>query len=268
MNNKTKKGVNINILDQFKLKGKTAIITGAARGLGKAMATGLAEAGANIVIPDLNYQGAQDAAEEIAEIGVKTMALEIDVTDEDSVFNMADRTIKKFGTIDILVNNAGIVVHESAEKMSKENWQDVINVNLTGVFLCSKAVANFMISNNGGSFINIASMSGYIVNYPQPQVSYNASKAGVIQMTKSLAAEWAKNNIRVNAIAPGYMETDMTKKYVEKNPEVKKHWIEPIPMKRMGKPEELKGTVIYLASTSSSYMTGHTLIIDGGYTIY
>ena len=211
----------MNTLNKFKLENKTAIVTGAARGLGKAMAAGLAEAGTNIVIPDINYKGAQEAAAEISELGVDTMPLETDVTDEHSVKKMAEKTLKKFDKIDILINNAGIVVHEPAEEMSKKDWEEVINVNLTGVFLCSQAAANNMKENDGGSIINIASMSGYIVNFPQPQISYNTSKAGVIQMTKSQAAEWAKYNIRVNAIAPGYMKTDMTKKYVDNNPEVK-----------------------------------------------
>ena len=258
----------MNILNKFKLENKTAIVTGAARGLGKAMAKGLAEAGANIVIPDINYKGAEETAAEIAELGIETLPLETDVTDEDAVAEMVKETQKRFDNIDILVNNAGIVVHEPAEEMSKKDWEEVIDVNLTGVFLCSKAAANNMKENDGGSIINIASMSGYIVNYPQPQISYNTSKAGVIQMTKSQAAEWAEYNIRANAIAPGYMKTDMTKEYVDNNPDVKEHWIDPIPMKRMGKPEELKGTVVYLASESSSYMTGHTLVIDGGYTVY
>ncbi|MDI3548796.1 MAG: hypothetical protein PWR10_2448 [Halanaerobiales bacterium] len=258
----------MSILSKFKLENKTAIVTGAARGLGMAMAIGLAEAGANIVIPDIDYEEARKTASEIAELGVETLALKTDVTDEEDVSRMVAETLERFGQIDILINNAGICKHIPAEEMSKKDWEEVINVNLTGVFLCAREVAKPMIKAKKGSIINIASMSGYIINYPQPQVSYNASKAGVIHLTKSLAAEWAKYNIRVNAIAPGYMKTKMTAQFLEKKPEMKEFWVAPTPMKRMGKPEELQGAAVYLASDASSFMTGNVLIIDGGYTVY
>lgn len=258
----------VSILSKFKLEGKTAIVTGAARGLGKAMAIGMAEVGANIVIPDIDLDTAETTAREISSIGVKSVALKMDVTKEKEITDMVDKVIKEFGRIDILVNNAGICIHSPAERMSKEDWENVININLTGVFLCSREVAKVMIEAKEGSIINIASMSAYIVNYPQPQVSYNASKAGIIQFTKSLAAEWAQYNIRVNAIAPGYMMTKMTADYLRKNPEMEKYFIGPTPMKRMGLPEELQGAVVYLASEASSFMTGNILIIDGGYTVY
>ena len=258
----------MNVLSSFNLENKIAIVTGAARGLGKAMATGLAEAGADIVIPDINYKEAKKAADEISELGVETLALKCDVTEKSDVQDMVQKVVGKFNQIDILINNAGICKNIAAEEMSLEDWQEVIDINLTGVFLCSQAVAKEMIDNNKGSIINISSMSAEIVNYPQPQCSYNASKAGVSQLTKSLAAEWAEHDIRVNAIAPGYMKTDLTKEIIEKNPERKEHWIEPTPMKRMGKPEELKGLVVYLASEASSFMTGNIMNIDGGYTLY
>ena len=258
----------MNVLSSFNLENKIAIVTGAARGLGKAMATGLAEAGANIVIPDINYKEAEKAADEISELGVETLALKCDVTEKSDVQDMVQKVVGKFNQIDILINNAGICKNIAAEEMSLEDWQEVIDINLTGVFLCSQAVAKEMIDNGGGSIINISSMSAEIVNYPQPQCSYNASKAGVSQLTKSLAAEWAKHDIRVNAIAPGYMKTELTAEILEKNPERKEHWIEPTPMKRMGKPEELKGVAVYLASEASSFMTGNIMNIDGGYTLY
>lgn len=258
----------MSILNKFKLDGKTAVVTGAARGLGKAMAAGLAEAGANIVIPDLNLEGAREAAAEIAEIGVKTLALETDVTDEKDVMEMVNKIEEEFERIDILINNAGICKHIPAEDMSLQEWQDVIDVNLNGVFLCAQKVGQHMIENGGGSIINISSMSAYIVNYPQCQSSYNASKAGVSHLTKSLAAEWSEHNIRVNAIAPGYMRTNMTQEVINETPELTEHWVDPAPMKRMGEPEELQGAAVYLASEASSFMTGNILIIDGGYTIY
>ncbi|MCF8001263.1 MAG: SDR family oxidoreductase [Halanaerobiales bacterium] len=258
----------MNVLSSFNLENKIAIVTGAARGLGEAMATGLAEAGADIVIPDINYKEAKKAADKISELGVDTLALKCDVTEKSDVQEMVKKVIDEFDRIDILINNAGICKNIAAEEMSLKDWQEVIDINLTGVFLCSQAVAKEMIDNNGGSIINISSMSAEIVNYPQPQCSYNASKAGVSQLTKSLAAEWAKYDIRVNAIAPGYMKTELTAEILEKNPERKEYWIEPTPMKRMGKPEELKGVAVYLASEASSFMTGNIMNIDGGYTLY
>ncbi len=260
----------MSILDKFKLDNKVAIVTGAAQGLGKSIAIGLAEAGADIVIVDINYQLAQKTAQEIGKIGGRTLAYQADVTNEDQLTDMLEDVLGQFDRIDILVNNAGICKHIAAEKMDVKDWQNVLDVNLTGVFLCSKVVALYMLENKQeGSIINMASMSGYIVNYPQAQSSYNASKAGVIQLTKSLAAEWAEAGIRVNAIAPGYMKTEMTKKVIQSKPETtQKYWVDPAPMKRMGRPEELQGAAIYLASEASSFMTGNTMIIDGGYTIY
>lgn len=260
----------MSVLDKFKLDNKVAIVTGAAQGLGKSIAIGLAEAGADIVIVDINYQLAQKTAQEIGKIGGRTLAYQADVTNEDQLTDVLEDVLGQFDRIDILVNNAGICKHIAAEKMDVKDWQNVLDVNLTGVFLCSKVVALYMLENKQkGSIINMASMSGYIVNYPQAQSSYNASKAGVIQLTKSLAAEWAEAGIRVNAIAPGYMKTEMTKKVIQSKPEItQKYWVDPAPMKRMGRPEELQGAAIYLASEASSFMTGNTMIIDGGYTIY
>lgn len=260
----------MSILEKFELQGKVAIVTGGARGLGKAMAQGLAEAGANVAIPDLQKKLASSTATELAEDKeVDTLALKTDVTDAKSVSRMVTKVLDKWGHIDILINNAGVCRNIPAEDMDEKEWDEVINVNLKGVFLCSREVGKNMIAEgSGGSIINISSMSGFIVNYPQPQISYNASKAGVTMITKSLASEWAQYNIRVNAIAPGYMSTEMTKKYKEANPKkVNEYWVKPTPMKRLGEPEELAGAAVYLSSEASSYMTGSTLNIDGGYTI-
>jgi NAD(P)-dependent dehydrogenase (short-subunit alcohol dehydrogenase family) len=258
------------ILSKFKLEGRTAVVTGGARGLGLSMASGLADAGANIVIPDIDYETAEKTSKDIAKKDVKTLALKVDVTDENDVLNMVSRTIDEFGQIDILVNNAGVGKQIPAEEMSKKDWEEVINVNLTGVFLCAREVGKKMIERRQGSIINIASMSGYIVNCPLPQTaqaSYNTSKAGVIHLTKSLAAEWARYNIRVNAIAPGYMKTRLNADYLKQHPASEEFWVRLTPMGRMGLPEELQGAVVFLASDASSFMTGDTLIIDGGYTI-
>lgn len=258
----------MSVMDLFRLTGRVAIVTGAAQGLGEAMAQALAEAGADIVIADINEDLARSTAERISNItGRKCIALRADVTKESDIDVMVKDTIDRFGKIDILVNNAGIVRHVPAEEMSRKDWDDVINLNLTAVFLCSQRVGRHMIKRNQGCIINIASMSGIIVNNPQPQVSYNASKAGVIMLTRSLAAEWAKYGIRVNAIAPGYMETAMTKELL-KTEMALKNWIGMTPMKRPGQPWELGGAVVYLASEASSFMTGQVLVIDGGYTLW
>ena len=175
--------------------------------------------------------------------------------------------VERFGKLDIFVNNAGICRNIKAEEMTLEEWQEVIDINLTGVFIGSQVAGKRMIEQGGGSIINIASMSGSIVNVPQPQCSYNASKAGVIHLTKSLASEWAKYNIRVNAISPGYMKTGMTEKTLETDM-AKDWWLRLTPMGRPGLPCELGGAVVYLASDASSFMTGADLIIDGGYTVW
>lgn len=258
----------MSVMDLFRLTGRVAIVTGAAQGLGEAMAQALAEAGADIVIADINEELARSTAERISNItGRQCIALRTDVTKESDIDVMVKDTIDRFGKIDILVNNAGIVRHVPAEEMSRKDWDDVINLNLTAVFLCSQRVGRHMIERNQGCIINIASMSGIIVNNPQPQVSYNVSKAGVIMLTRSLAAEWAKYGIRVNAIAPGYMETAMTKELL-KTEMALKNWIGMTPMKRPGQPWELGGAVVYLASEASSFMTGQVLVIDGGYTLW
>ena len=257
----------MNVLSQFKLNNKTAIVTGAARGLGESMAESLASVGVNVVIADINIEGATKVANRIQKSGVKTLATEVDITKKEQVKSMFKQVINNFNKIDILINNAGICINEAAKKMSNDNWNKVIDVNLNGMFLCSKEAGNVMLNQGFGNIINIASMSGIIVNRPQPQAAYNASKAGVIHLTKSLAAEWAPN-IRVNAIAPGYMKTEMTKKYLKDNPSIKKEWLNYTPLKRMGEINEINGAVIFLSSEASSFMTGQTMVIDGGYCIY
>lgn len=253
------------ISERFNVKGYCTIITGAARGLGKSMAFALAEAGSSIVIAEVDMIEAEKTAQMLKETGIKAEAVYCDVRDTKSTKNCADETMKIFGRIDVLINNAGIVHHESAETVAGSDWAKIIDVNLNGVFYMSQAVYPYM--KGKGSIINISSMSGIIVNTPQNQASYNASKAGVIQLTKSLAIEWAHVGIRVNTIAPGYMKTEMTESFfADSSNEWVKKWMYMSPMKRPGLPDELSGMVLYLASDASSFTTGSVMTIDGGYT--
>ncbi|WP_204180502.1 MULTISPECIES: glucose 1-dehydrogenase [unclassified Staphylococcus] len=256
-----------NILEQFKLDGKVAIVTGGAMGLGKAMATALAQAGANIVIADINEAVANDTAQEIRETeSVEAIALKVDVTNPDAVNQMVEEVTKQFNKIDILVNNAGMTINAKAEEMSFEDWNKVINLNLNGIFLVAQSVGRVMIKQGYGSIINTSSMSGLIANKPQEQYSYNASKAGVIMLTKSLAMEWSKYNIKVNTIAPGYMKTELTKPFFDQGGSMIEDWMGFTPMGRPGTPNELGGIVVYLASDASSFAQGSVFTIDGGYT--
>ncbi|MBB6451392.1 NAD(P)-dependent dehydrogenase (short-subunit alcohol dehydrogenase family) [Geomicrobium halophilum] len=249
------------IPEMFDLTGRTAVITGGSRGLGKSMATSLTEAGANVVIGDLDLK----EAEKIASV-LKGSARKVDVTDETSVYTFMKHVTEEHGGIDILVNNAGIVQKKSTVDMTLEEWQKTMDVNVNGVFLCSKYAAKQMINQNKGCIINIASMSSFIAN-TEPQSAYNASKGAVHTMTKCFALEWAEDNIRVNAIAPGYMKTQMTEPIFQPRGELA-HVLDYVPMKRLGEAKELGGLVVFLASDASSFVTGSTYVIDGGYTIW
>lgn len=255
------------IFDKFRMDGKVCIVTGGAVGLGYAMAVALAQAGAHIVIADIDEKAARTAVERLTDSGLHAMAVQVDVTNAIHIARMVESVVERFGRIDVLFNNAGICIHTPAEQMPFQDWMKVMDVNLNGVFLVSQAVGNVMIRQRSGVIINIASMSGIIANTPQKQAAYNVSKAGVIMLTKSLAFEWADYNIRVNAIAPGYMKTEMTAPYFEENGSMVKTWMEMTPMNRPGLPEELQGVALYLASEASSYATGAVFTIDGGYTV-
>ncbi|MFC3746607.1 glucose 1-dehydrogenase [Paenibacillus sp. GCM10012306] len=257
----------MSIMDKFKLNDQVAIVTGGAIGLGKAIATAVAEAGANVVIADLNLEAAMITAKEIeAQAGVQALAVKVDVTNADEVNAMVEVVKDKFGRIDILFNNAGIGQHIKIEEMKYSAWQKIMDVNINSMFLVSNAVGHVMREQKRGTIINTSSMSGLIVNWPQPQAAYNTSKGAVIMFTKSLAVEWAEHGIRVNTIAPGYMVTELTRPYFEENGDMVKKWAELTPMKRPGLPEELGGIAVYLASEASSFVTGSVFTIDGGYT--
>jgi NAD(P)-dependent dehydrogenase (short-subunit alcohol dehydrogenase family) len=254
------------IIEKLRLDGKKAFVTGGARGIGSSIASALAEAGADVALADIDGDSAKARAEQLAAAtGRKIIAVTTDVTRPDSVDAMIKAILDSFGGIDAAFCNAGIAKHIPAETMSLEDWNQVIAVNLTGVFLTAQAAGRVMIRQGGGSIITTASMSAHIVNVPQPQSSYNASKAAVVQLTKSLAVEWALRHVRVNSISPGYIGTDLTLNNEVLKPLIEK-WKESTPLKRLGRPEELQAIAVYLAGDASTFTTGSDFIIDGAFT--
>ncbi|GHV89725.1 3-oxoacyl-ACP reductase [Spirochaetia bacterium] len=246
----------------FSLKGKVALVTGGGRGIGQVVALGLAKAEAEIAI--VSRTGADETVKLIQDAGGRAYSLLADVTNEKEVDAALAQIVAKSGALHIVFNNAGVCIHKDTLDAGIDEWRQVIDINLTGEYLVSRAAGRLMIEKGiKGSIINMASMSGSIVNVPQWQASYNASKAGVIHMTRSLAAEWAQYGIRVNSLSPGYIATPMS---VDTPQELKDAWMPLIPAHRMGDPEELVGAVIYLAADSSGYTNGSDLIVDGAYT--
>lgn len=256
------------IIEKMRLDGKKIFVTGGARGIGKSVATAFAEAGADLAIVDLDLEEAKKTAEELeANNGIKAIAIKADVTNPEQVDAMVKEVVDTFGRLDVAFCNAGICMNIPAEEMTYEQWKKVIDINLTGVFLTAQAAGKVMLEQGGGSIINTASMSAHIVNVPQPQCSYNASKAGVIQLTKSLAIEWATRNVRVNSISPGYIGTDLTLNSESLKPLIEK-WNAMAPMHRLGKPEELQSICVYLAGDTSSFTTGADFVVDGAFTCF
>lgn len=248
--------------DIFSLRNKTAIVTGGGRGIGQVIALGLARAGAEVII--VSRSGGQETVNLILKEGGKAYEQCADVTNEKEVDNTLKTIIERSGKVDILFNNAGICIHKDTLNATIEEWRSVIDINLTGEYIMARAIGRHMIEAGiKGSIINMASMSGSIVNIPQWQASYNASKAGVIHLTKSLAAEWVEYGIRVNSLSPGYIATPMSADVPE---DLKAVWTPLMPMHRMGTPEELVPAVLYLSSPAAGYTTGADIIVDGGYT--
>lgn len=256
------------IIERMRLDGKKGFVTGGARGIGKCTATGFAEAGADVAIVDLDYETAATTAKEIAEAtGRKVIAIKCDVTQEEDVKRMVDEVVEKLGGLDFCHANAGICINAPADEMTYAQWLKNMDVNINSIFLTDTIAGRYMLEHGGGSIINTASMSGHIVNVPQPQCAYNASKAAVIQLTRSLAVEWAKRGVRVNCISPGYIGTEL----VLAAPHLRAlidQWNAIAPMGRLGKPEELEGVCVYLAGDTSTFTTGSDFIVDGAFTCF
>ncbi len=243
----------------MKLTAKVALITGGARGIGQAIALTFAKAGANIVVADVNLEIAQKTALEIENLGVKALALEMDVTNYEKVEDGVNKILDKMGKVDILVNNAGITKDNLIMRMSPADWDAVINVNLKGTFNCIKAVSRPMVKQRSGRIISIASIIGLMGN--PGQANYAASKAGIIALTKTVAKELASRNINANAVAPGFIQTEMTAKLPE---DIKQKMLEAIPLAKLGTPQDVANLCLFLAADESSYITGQVVTIDGG----
>jgi NAD(P)-dependent dehydrogenase (short-subunit alcohol dehydrogenase family) len=255
-------------LEKFKLNGRVALVTGGGQGIGLACAEALAEAGANVLIADRDDSIAAAARTALREKGYETEVILMDVTDSVRVAAVAAEVTARHGHCDILVNNAGIARSETpAETVTDEHWMNVLDVNLNGTFWCCREFGKYMLAAKSGVIVNIGSMSGFIVNKPQEQSFYNASKAAVHHLTKSLAAEWGSRGVRVNAVAPTYIATPLNA-FVKSKPAMYGAWIDGTPMARLGEVEEVASVVLFLASDAASLMTGSVVVVDGGYTCW
>ena len=256
-------------LQKYDLKGRTAIVTGAGQGIGFCCAQALGEAGAKVVVADLVPDRIAAAVVQLQGLGIDAVGVPLDVTKSAQVDEVAAKVEREHGPAHILVNNAGVAKSDvRAEDTSDEHWRFHMDVNLDGVFWCCRAFGRQMLAAGRGSIVNIGSMSGEIVNKPQPQSFYNASKAAVHHLTRSLACEWATRGVRVNAVAPTYIETPLTKFGIEENPAMYRTWLEMTPMGRVGQPEEIASVVLFLASDAASLLTGSIVLADAGYTCW
>lgn len=253
----------MHVNELFSLKGKVAIVTGGGRGLGEQIAEGFAEAGANVVVCSRKLEACEEVSQKLKDLGVESLALKCDITNPEDVKNVVQQTMEKFGRIDILVNNSGASWGAPAEEMPLEAWQKVINVNVTGTFLMSQAAGKVMLEQGSGKIINIASVAGLKGSNPKymDAIGYNASKGAVITFTKDLAAKWGPRGIYVNAIAPGFFPTKMSKGLLEKGGQ---EILEGTPLRKFGSDSDLKGVAVFLAAPASDYITGDTVVVDGG----
>ncbi len=261
-----KAALEVNVKQLFDLSGRVAIISGGSIGLGRQMAEGLAEMGANLVLCARKKERCEEAAEALRSVGVQTLALECDVKDKATNHQVVEKTLAKFGRLDILINNAGVSWGVPMEEMTLEQWDKVLSTNLTGTFLFCQAVGKAMIAQHSGKIINIASVAGLRGASSELQaIGYHASKGGVIAFTKDLACKWAPHNIQVNAVAPGWFPTHMSGWIIEHR---KESLLQRIPLGRFGADHDLKGAAVFLASDASAYVTGHVLVVDGGQTAW
>ncbi len=257
----------MSVWDLFDLSGKVAVVTGGSRGLGKEIAIALGEAGARIVINARRQEWLAPAHDELKSLGIECLALQTDVSKAEDIRGLVEQTLKMWGQIDILVNNAGATWGTPPELMTLEKWQEIININATGTFLCCQEVGKRMIERKAGVIINVSSTTGALAVDPRfmQAIGYQASKAAINAITRQLALEWAKHNIRVNAIAPFFFNTRMVQDIIARSEKV---MVEHIPMGRLGNPEEIRGLTVFLASEASSYITGQVINIDGGLSIW
>ncbi|MEW1859919.1 MULTISPECIES: glucose 1-dehydrogenase [unclassified Streptomyces] len=255
----------MSVLDRFRLDGKVAVVTGGNRGIGKAIATALAEAGASVAIASRDEDRNREAVADLAKVGGAVISTRTDVTSRADLEAMRETVTGQLGPIDILVNNAGVGIHGESLSIDDEDWDRVMATNLDAVWKASQVVGASMVERGTGSIVNVGSMSGMIINRPQWHAPYAVSKAGVHHMTRSLAAEWAPRSVRVNAIAPGYTKTEISDIDL---PEYKHYWIDEVPMQRYAQAVEIAPAALYLASPASSFVTGEVLVIDGGYTLW
>ena len=253
------------LLSMFDLSGKAAVVTGVSRGIGISFARGLAKAGCDIVVAARTIDALEQSAHALRHFGTRVVPVQADICEPAQVESMIDRTVAEFGRLDVLVNNAGISAVADAETMSRDQWQSVIDTNLTGLFYCAQAAGRRMLRQGFGKIINIASMYGISASSCVSQVSYVASKSGVIGLTRELAVEWAPKGLQVVALAPGFFRSDQTVWAFEQNQELGRKLLAKVPAGRLGRLEELEGTIVYLASSAADYMNGHTLVIDGGF---
>lgn len=255
----------MSVIDKFSLTGRTALVTGATRGLGHAFATALAEAGADIVVHGRDQAAAESVAAEIRELGRTATVVLGDLSTSAGVDAVVAEATEKVGEVDVLVNNAGACIHRPALEVTDDEWAHVMDTNVTALWRMSRSIGAQMVARGSGTIVNVGSISAMIVNRPQFQPAYNASKAAVHQLTKSLAAEWAPKGVRVNAIAPGYIKTDMSP---VDEPQYRRMWIEDSAQQRYATPDELGPAMVFLASDASSFVSGSVLVIDGGYTLF
>jgi NAD(P)-dependent dehydrogenase (short-subunit alcohol dehydrogenase family) len=256
-------------LEKLKLDGRVAVITGGGQGIGAACAQALGEAGASVVVAEILPERVDAVVDTLRGLGIEADGVVLDVRDSSQVDEVAALVAGRHGRVDVLVNNAGVAKSNvPAEDTSDEHWRFHMDINVDGLFWCCRAFGRQMLAQKSGSIINIGSMSGYIVNKPQPQAFYNASKAAVHQLTKSLAAEWGKRGVRVNAVAPTYIDTPLTAFGIKEHPEMYATWVEMTPIGRVGRPDEIASVVHFLASDAASLLTGSIILADGGYTCW